>query len=57
MKKLFTNPVVDVMSLSAENEVMTVLLSADQPAAGAVVIDDTASKPAADDTFGYWSAK
>ena len=56
MKKIFTSPVVDVKSLSAENEVMTVFLSTDKPVEGAVVVTDTTSVPT-DDKFGYWSSK
>ena len=56
MKKLFTNPVVDVKSLSAENEVMGVFsLSAEAPTTTVVVTDD--KSVATDDKFGYWRSK
>ena len=56
MKKLFTNPVVEVKSLSAENEVMGVFsVSAEAPKV-TKVITDTTTVPT-DDKFGYWSSK
>lgn len=55
MKKLFTNPVVEIKSLSAENDVMAVFLSS-EPVVEKAVITDTASQPT-DNEFGYWSAK
>ena len=59
MKKLFTNPVVEVKSLSPENEVMGVFSlasSVGQSADSVVVVTDTTSN-ASDASFGYWTSK
>ena len=59
MKKLFTNPVVEVKSLSPENEVMGVFSlasSVGQSADSVVVVKDTTSNVSSD-AFSYWTSK
>lgn len=58
MKKLFTNPEVEVKSLSPANEVMGIFSSTDTT--GAIgskfkIITDTTKVP--DGQFTYWQAK
>lgn len=56
MKKLFTNPVVEVKSLSAENEVMGVFSTSAEAPKTTVIVDDSKTT-VADEKFGYWTSK
>lgn len=56
MKKLFTNPVVEVKALSAENEVMGVFsVSAEAPKVTFTVDDSNSSVSGG--SFDYWTSK